>query len=263
MTSSNAAAVIDRPKPESPVRTDGRPEISVVAPVHNEAENAPALAAEIAARLHGRAYEMIFVDDSSIDETRSRLFALKDAHPELRVLGHRKNAGQSRAVRTGVAAARASIVVTLDGDGQNDPADIPALVAQLIRPDAPHNLALVQGVREKRQDSSWKQFGSRLANSVRQAMLKDGSPDSGCGLRAFRRDAFLSIPYFDHMHRYLPALMLSEGFLVETRKVNHRPRKHGKSNYTNFGRLAAGLSDLQGVMWLRRRRRSPGGVDEY
>jgi glycosyltransferase involved in cell wall biosynthesis len=250
------------PSARTQAQSSGRPEFSVIIPVHNEAENVEALASEIADRLSGRAYEMIFVDDSSLDDTRARLAGLRAKIPSLRVLGHRTNAGQSRAVRSGVTAATAPVIVTLDGDGQNDPDDIIGLVSQLTRADAPANLALVQGHREKRQDSGWKRFGSRMANSVRRSMLKDDIADSGCGVRAFRRDAFLAIPYFDHMHRYLPALMISEGFLVESRKVNHRARRFGRSNYTNFGRLGDALSDLRGVMWLRRRRRSPGGVDE-
>jgi dolichol-phosphate mannosyltransferase len=241
---------------------EGRPEFSVVAPVRNEADNIEQLAKELAETLAGRAYEMIFVDDSSIDDTRARLQALKDRYPALRVLGHRRNAGQSRAVRTGVSAARSNVIVTIDGDGQNDPADVTGLVGQLTRADAPSNLGLVQGRRDKRVDSGWKRFGSRFANSIRGAILKDNTPDSGCGARAFRRDAYLQLPYFDHMHRYLPALMLAEGFEVEERAVKHRARKHGRSNYTNFGRLADAASDLRGVMWLRRRRKSPGGVDE-
>ena len=241
---------------------EGRPEFSVVAPVRNEADNVEQLAKELAETLAGRAYEMIFVDDSSIDDTRARLHALKDTYPTLRVIGHRKNAGQSRAVRTGAAAARSNIIVTIDGDGQNDPADVTGLVGQITRADAPSNLALVQGRRDKRADSGWKRFGSKFANTIRGAILKDNTPDSGCGARAFRRDAYLQLPYFDHMHRYLPALMISEGFEVEERSVKHRARKHGRSNYTNFGRLADAASDLRGVMWLRRRRKSPGGVDE-
>lgn len=240
----------------------GRPEFSVVVPVHNEAENVQALVEELAALLAGRACEIIFVDDSSSDDTRARLFTLKDKVPALRVVAHRKNAGQSRAVRTGVQAARGAVIATIDGDGQNDPADIIGLVGQLTRADAPQGLALVQGQRQSRRDSSWKRFGSKLANNVRRSLLKDENPDSGCGSRAFRREAFLQIPYFDHMHRYLPALMQSEGYKVETRTVNHRPRLHGRSNYTNFGRLADAASDLRGVMWLRKRRRSPGGIDE-
>ncbi|MEZ5936890.1 MAG: glycosyltransferase family 2 protein [Hyphomonadaceae bacterium] len=245
-----------------PAPSDGRPEISVVIPVRNEAGNVATLAAETMAALNGRAYEVIFVDDCSTDDTLARLAALREESPVIRVLGHRKNAGQSRAVRTGVMAARAPVIATMDGDGQNDPADIVGLANQLSRPDAPANLALVQGTRKKRVDSSWKRMGSRLANRVRASILKDKVPDSGCAARAFRRDVFVQLPYFDHMHRYLPALVLAEGYEVETRPVNHRARGHGQSNYTNFGRLADAVSDLRGVMWLRKRRRSPGGVDE-
>ena len=241
---------------------EGRPEFSVVSPVRNEAENVESLVREISQALAGRAFEIIFVDDSSQDDTRARLFSLKDKIPNLRVIGHRKNAGQSRAVRTGVLAARSPVVLTLDGDGQNDPGDLPGLLAQLNRADAPGDLALVQGRRDKRVDSGWKKFGSRFANNIRRSMLKDSNTDSGCGMRAFKRDAYLQIPYFDHMHRYLPALMQSEGFMVEERAVGHRARKHGQSNYTNFGRLADAVSDMRGVMWLRKRRRSPGGTDE-
>ena len=241
---------------------EGRPEFSVVLPVRNEADNVEALVREIVAAVSGRAFEIIFVDDASQDDTRARLFALKNEVPQLRVLGHRKNAGQSRAVRTGVVAARGQVIVTLDGDGQNDPADIPAMLAQLNRQDAPQDLALIQGRRAKRIDSGWKKMGSRMANKVRGSVLRDQTSDSGCGMRAFRRDAFLQLPYFDHMHRYLPALMMSEGLRVEERSVGHRARQHGRSNYTNFGRLAVAISDMRGVMWLRKRRRSPGGVDE-
>lgn len=242
--------------------TEGRPEFSVVSPVRNEAENVEGLVREISQALAGRAFEIIFVDDSSTDDTRARLFALKDKVPNLRVIGHRKNAGQSRAVRTGVAAARSNIIVTLDGDGQNDPADIGGLLGQLNRSDAPHDLALVQGRRDKRIDSGWKKFGSRFANNIRRSILKDRNTDSGCGMRAFKRDVYLQLPYFDHMHRYLPALMQSDGHMVEERPVGHRARKHGRSNYTNFGRLADAMSDMRGVMWLRKRRKSPGGADE-
>lgn len=241
---------------------EGRPEFSVVAPVRNEADNVEGLVREIAEILSGRAYEMIFVDDSSTDDTRARLHQMKDKYPNLRIIGHRKNAGQSRAVRTGVLAARSGVIVTIDGDGQNDPADLVGLAGQLTRADAPPNLALVQGARTKRSDSGWKKFGSRFANAVRRSILKDRSPDSGCGARAFKREAYIQLPYFDHMHRYLPALMISEGFEVEERAVGHRARKHGRSNYTNFGRLADAASDMRGVMWLSRRRKSPGGIDE-
>ncbi|WP_033404464.1 glycosyltransferase family 2 protein [Hirschia maritima] len=240
----------------------GALEISVVIPVHNESGNVENLVSDIAETLDGRAYEMIFVDDTSTDDTRAKLVSLKENFSTLRVLGHRENAGQSRAIRTGVLAAKASIVATLDGDGQNPPVDIPALVAKLIRTDAPENLGLVQGVRAKRQDSAWKKFGSRLANTVRQNLLKDDHSDSGCGAKAFKKSAYLMLPYFDHMHRYMPALMKAEGYEVEAVPVSHKQREFGNSKYTNFGRLAAALSDLRGVLWLRKRRRHPGGADE-
>ncbi len=231
-------------------------------PVHNESGNVEVLVAEIAQALDGRAYEMILVDDASTDDTRAKLLALKEKFPALRVLGHRKNAGQSRAIRSGVLVAKAPIIATLDGDGQNPPVDIPALVAKLTRPDAASNLGLVQGVRAKRQDSSWKKFGSRLANQVRQGLLKDEHSDSGCGAKAFKRDAFMMLPYFDHMHRYMPALMKAEGYEVEAVPVSHKQREFGISKYTNLGRLGVAFSDLRGVLWLRKRRRHPGGMDE-
>ncbi|MGD2131712.1 MAG: glycosyltransferase family 2 protein [Maricaulaceae bacterium] len=241
---------------------DARVDVSVVVPVYNEEENVGELAGEIAAALEGRAYEMIFVDDCSSDGTNDALVALKATYPALRVLRHGANAGQSRAVRTGVLAARAPIVATLDGDGQNDPADIPKLVDALARPDAPADLALVGGRRAKRQDSSWKRFGSKVGNGVRKRLLKDKTDDTGCGLKAFRREAFLRLPYFDHVHRFIPALMLREGYEIEFRDVNHRPRMHGSSKYSNLGRMMASLSDLFGVMWLNSRARQPGSVEE-
>jgi glycosyltransferase involved in cell wall biosynthesis len=237
-------------------------ELSVVAPVRDEAGAASQLAREIAAALDGRAYEIVFVDDCSRDDTRAELAALKVELPALRLLGHRANAGQSRAVHTGVLAARAPIVATLDGDGQNDPADIPRLVARLTRHDAPAGLAMVAGVRAKRRDAWAKRWASKIANSVRQSALRDGAVDSGCGIKAFKREAFLRLPYFDHMHRFMPALMLREGFAVEYLEVNHRQRAAGRSKYTNLERLAANATDLFGVMWLRSRARSPGGADE-
>lgn len=237
-------------------------EFSVVVPVHNEAGNVEQLATEIARALDGRAFEMIFVDDASTDETRAELAALKSRFPMLRVLGHRKNAGQSRAIRSGILAARGPVVGTLDGDGQNDPADLPDLYRQLTRADAPHGLKMVMGRRGSRKDTAWKRFGSRFANNIRKRMLKDDCDDSGCGIKVMERATFLQLPYFDHMHRYMPALMRSDGHLVEFREVNHRPRGTGRSNYTNFGRLRDALSDLRGVMWLIRRRRNPGGADE-
>lgn len=237
-------------------------EFSVVVPVMNEAGNAANLAREIAAALEGRSYEMIFVDDSSRDDTRAELAALKSEIPQLRLLGHRKNCGQSRAVRTGVIAARAPLVGTLDGDGQNDPADLPRLLARITRANAPSDLGMVGGRRAKRQDNWGKRISSRVANTVRKSLLKDGADDSGSGVKVFTREAFLRLPYFDHMHRYMPALMLREGYAVEFLDVNHRPRGAGRSKYTNLGRLAANMTDLFGVMWLRSRARLPGGSDE-
>jgi len=236
------------------------PEISVVVPVFNEEGAAPGLAREIATSFAGRNVEIVFVDDASGDTTRARLKALQAEIPALRVLAHARNAGQSRAIRTGVLAARAPIVVMLDGDGQNDPADAPSLAAALAA--GPPRLALVGGERVERRDTAAKRWASRLANGVRRRLLDDHAADTGCGLKAFRRDAFLALPYFDHMHRYLPALMLREGYEVEFRPVGHRPRTTGASKYTNLGRLAAALSDLAGVIWLRSRARAPGEISE-
>ena len=236
------------------------PEISVVVPVFNEEGAAAPLAEEIAAAFAGRDHEIIFVDDASRDATRERLVALEARLPQLRVLSHRKNSGQSRSVRTGVAAARGEYVVTLDGDGQNDPADAPELVDRL-RTGGP-SLGLVGGERQKRQDTAAKRWASRGANNIRKALLKDHADDTGCGLKVFRRDAFLRLPYFDHMHRYLPALMIREGYEVAFERVSHRARTTGASKYTNLGRLWASLSDLLGVMWLRTRARNPEGADE-
>lgn len=237
-------------------------EFSVVVPVMNEEGNAASLAREIAAVLDGRSYEMIFVDDASRDDTRAELAALKAELPALRVLGHRKNAGQSRAVRSGVLAARAPVIGTLDGDGQNDPADLPKLLAKITRAEAPPNLGMVAGNRTKRQDNWSKRAASQIANSIRRAALKDNAIDSGSGVKVFKREAFLRLPYFDHMHRFMAALMLREGYAVEFLPVNHRQRSAGRSKYTNLGRLAANMTDLWGVMWLRSRARLPEGTDE-
>jgi glycosyltransferase involved in cell wall biosynthesis len=236
------------------------PDISVVVPVFDEEGAAPALAREIAAAFKGRNYEMIFVDDASRDGTRAALTALSGEIPQLRVLAHRRNSGQSRAVRSGIIGARGGIIVTLDGDGQNDPADGPGLADVLAA--GPPELALVGGERVKRQDSYAKKIASRVGNGVRKRLLNDTANDTGCGLKAFRREAFLRLPYFDHIHRYLPALMQREGYEVAFRPVNHRHRQSGASKYTNLGRLWASLSDLLGVIWLQSRARNPGGVDE-
>jgi glycosyltransferase involved in cell wall biosynthesis len=236
------------------------PDVSIVVPVFNETGNVGPLAREIAAAFAGQAYEMIFVDDASTDSTRADLIALKAELPSLRVLSHQRNSGQSRSVRTGILAARAAIVVTMDGDGQNDPADAPRLAARLVA--SPDQVALIGGQRVKRQDSLAKKFASKVGNGVRKRLLKDGAEDTGCGLKAFRREAFLRLPYFDHIHRYLPALMIREGYQVAFEPVGHRARMAGASKYTNLGRLWASLSDLLGVMWLNSRSRLPGSVAE-
>ncbi|MCH8489761.1 MAG: glycosyltransferase family 2 protein [Oceanicaulis sp.] len=242
--------------------TAAPPDLSVIAPMHNEAGNAAALVREIHGALEGRSFEIICVNDASTDGTLDELIALKPDIAELRVLSHRVNAGQSRALRTGVLAARAPVICTLDGDGQNPPADIPTLVAALTRAGAPAALGLVGGRRAKRQDSGWKKLASRIGNGVRKRLLNDEADDTGCGLKAFRRDAYLLLPFFDHQHRFIPALMKREGFAMEFVDVGHRPRIAGKSKYTNLGRLFASISDMLGVMWLNSRARQPGGWDE-
>jgi dolichol-phosphate mannosyltransferase len=237
-------------------------DISIVVPVHNESGAVATLVAEIAKAMDGFAYEMIFVDDASKDDTHAKLAALKAQFPALRVLANRKNAGQSRAIMNGVLAARAPVIGTLDGDGQNDPADLPNLLTRLNRPDAPQGLGFVGGRRLKRQDSQAKKLASLWANRIRQALLRDGSDDSGCGIKVVKRELFLRLPYFDHMHRYMPALVQREGAAAEFVEVHHRHRETGASKYTNLGRLWAALSDLLGVIWLRTRRRDFGHVDE-
>jgi dolichol-phosphate mannosyltransferase len=233
--------------------------LSVVVPVMNEAENVGPLAREIAAAIAAEgASEIIFVDDGSSDGTAAALSGLKSEIEGLRVIQHAKNAGQSRAVRTGVRAALAEIVVTLDGDGQNDPADIPALMA-VFREDGAR-LGLVAGVRMKRQDSVAKKWASRAANRFRNWLLNDGATDTGCGLKAFRREAFLALPYFDHIHRYLITLMLREGYEVRYVNVSHRPRTRGQSKYGVIDRALVGITDLMGVRWLLKRFR--GGALE-
>ena len=238
----------------------GSAAISVVVPVKDEAGNVAPLAREIAAALAGEPdHEIIFVDDGSSDGTPSALVALKSEIPGLRVLRHDRNQGQSRSIRTGVQAARGGIIVTLDGDGQNDPADIPRLLAALRAED---DVGLVSGVRVKRQDTASRRIASKLGNGFRNLMLGDGATDTGCGLKVFRRQLFLDLPYFDHIHRYLPALMIREGYEIAFEPVNHRHRETGVSKYTNFGRLKASVSDLLGVLWLQSRSRLPGSVDE-
>ncbi len=228
------------------------PEISVVIPVKDEAGNIEPLVSEIVAALSDRmTFEIIYVDDGSSDETPATLMALKARVGELRVLRHAKNCGQSAAVRSGVIAARAPVIVTLDGDGQNVPADIPLLVDAFRK--APVPTGLVGGKRTKRQDTFFKRIASKAANGIRRRLLRDKTADSGSGLKLFSRDAYLRLPYFDHMHRFLPALMLREGFDVTFVDVQHRPRTRGQSKYGVFDRLWVSISDILGVVWLIRR----------
>jgi dolichol-phosphate mannosyltransferase len=234
--------------------------ISVVVPVKDEAGNVGPLAREIAAALADEpAHEIIFIDDGSGDGTGAALATLKGEIPGLRVLRHPRNLGQSRGIRSGVAAARGEIIVTLDGDGQNDPADIPKLLA-VLRGEA--EVGLVSGVRVKRKDTASRRIASRLGNRFRNFMLGDGATDTGCGLKAFRREAFLDLPYFDHIHRFLIALVLRDGWQVRYVPVNHRPRLTGASKYTNFGRMLVSVQDLLGVRWLQRRHRGRARVEE-
>jgi glycosyltransferase involved in cell wall biosynthesis len=210
--------------------------------------------------LAGVNHEVIIVDDASTDDTHTVLTSLQNENPNLRVMRHEHNAGQSRALRTGVLAARASIVVMLDGDGQNNPADIRSLLAALKEGSA--HLAMVAGERHERKDSAAKKWASGAANALRRRVLKDGAADTGCGLKVFYREAFLRLPFFDHMHRYLPALMRREGFEIAFAPVSHRPREHGRSKYTNIGRFLVAIRDLTGVFWLLGRARDPGTVEE-
>lgn len=229
------------------------PELSLVIPAHNEIDNVAALAREIHAALDGTAeYEIVFVDDGSTDGTGERLATLAAADARVRVVRHPARSGQSAATVTGVLAARAPWVATLDGDGQNDPADVPRLVAALRAWDAPRPGLLV-GHRLRRHDSFVKRASSRVANAVRARVLGDATPDTGCGLKLFRRDAFLAVPRFDHMHRFLPALFRRDGWDVRSVVVSHRPRGGGRSHYGMFNRLWVGIVDMAGVWWLARR----------
>ncbi|MCK9538865.1 glycosyltransferase family 2 protein [Dokdonella sp.] len=230
------------------------PELSVVVPVFNERDNILPLLGEIAAALRGRVgFEVVYVDDASRDDTLAMLQQAKATFPELRVIRHHAQSGQSTAIRNGVKAARAAWIATLDGDGQNDPADIPKLLA--LRDASPATIKLFAGWRVARRDSGSKRWASRWANAIRARILHDATPDTGCGLKLFEREAFLELPWFDHMHRYLPALMQRAGWQVVSVPVNHRPRTTGQSKYNNLGRALVGIADLRGVAWLIRRAR--------
>lgn len=230
----------------------GTPQLSVVIPAFNEEGNIAALLAECVAALRGVVdFEVIFVDDRSRDGTLAVLQAAKAATPELRVIAHETQSGQSTAIRTGVKAARGAWVATLDGDGQNDPADLPKLLA--ARDAGAPGVKLYAGWRVNRQDTGSKKWASKWANGIRSRLLRDATPDTGCGTKLFERAAFLDLPYFDHMHRYLPALMQRAGWQTVSVPVNHRQRGAGASKYTNLGRALVGVRDLMGVAWLIKR----------
>jgi len=246
---------ISQTKPETDA---GSPLISVVVPVHNEAPNIPPLIEKICAALAGVHHEIVYVDDGSSDNSPAILAGLAATLPTLVRVRHRASCGQSAAVITGVKAARGAFIATLDGDGQNDPADIPAMLDAAIQAEANGaRPVLIAGHRVKRNDSDAKRWGSRIANSVRGRLLKDGTPDTGCGLKLFRRAAFLELPHFDHIHRFLPALFIRAGGHVVSVPVRHHAREHGRSHYGTWDRLKVGIVDLFGVAWLQRRWNQP------
>lgn len=233
--------------------------LSIVVPVHNEAANVEPLIEEIAQVLAGAglAAEMVFVDDGSQDQTLRELEQLQARFSSLRVIRHRVCCGQSTALHTGIRLARGDIIATLDGDGQNDPADIPRLVEHWKQQAAAGQDVLVAGFRKHRQDTGWRRFSSRFANAIRGFLLKDQTPDSGCGLKVFSRTLFLAMPCFDHMHRFLPALARRAGADILSVEVNHRPRVYGHSKYGTWQRLWVGIWDLLGVFWLQHRVHRP------
>ena len=233
--------------------------ISVVVPVHNEADNIVSLIEEIVSAMStAEAYEIIYVDDGSNDQTEAVLKQSLRDFKALRVIRHEQSCGQSTAIHTGVKAAHYPWIATLDGDGQNNPADIPQLYEVLMQKrETTSNLWMVAGWRNKRYDSAWRLFSSKVANGVRSRLLGDNTPDTGCGLKVFARERFLELPYFDHMHRFLPALILRAGGHVISEPVNHRSRTNGYSKYGTLDRLWAGLIDLSGVIWLQQRAKLP------
>jgi dolichol-phosphate mannosyltransferase len=233
-------------------------QLSVVVPVKNEQDNLAGLIQEIDTALKTVTHEIVYVDDGSTDETFMRLQVLQKTFPQLRIVRHAQSCGQSTAVRTGVKYARYDWVATLDGDGQNDPADIPKLIAAVTT-----GVDLVGGNRRASRRDTWvKRMSSVIANTVRSKMLQDDTPDTGCGLKLFNRAAFLDLPYFDHMHRFLPALIKRRGGKIVSVAVSHRNREHGKSNYGTFDRLMVGIVDLFGVAWLQRRAKLPVVKDD-
>lgn len=229
-------------------------DFSVVIPVFNESDNVRLLAEEIIRVIKPEHdFEIIFVDDHSTDKTPRLLHDLSLSIKNLRFLRHVKQYGQSGALKTGVLAARYPLIVTLDGDGQNDPKDIATFVTCFESNGSCTDNLLVNGHRQDRNDTGWRRLSSRIANQIRRTLLNDATPDSGCGIKAFHQKLFLELPSFNHMHRFLPALVLQQGGQVTNLPVGHRERTHGQSKYGTFDRLSAGIIDLLGVMWLARR----------
>jgi dolichol-phosphate mannosyltransferase len=246
---SNSSRVLNLPSSDPAALA-----VSIVVPVRNEAENVAPLIAEITAALDGRwVYEIIYVNDGSSDATAEKLDAIMTQRDNLRQIAHASSAGQSAAVRSGVRAARGAIVATLDGDGQNNPAFLPDLIAAIENGSS--RVGLAAGQRVGRKDTGFKKLQSRIANGVRNAILRDGTRDTGCGLKAFPREVFLAMPYFDGLHRFLPALVRREGYEIAYVDVIDRPRHSGVSNYGFFDRLWIGIMDLAGVWWLIRRKK--------
>jgi dolichol-phosphate mannosyltransferase len=247
------------PRPlTQPETAAGTPVISVVVPVHNEAPNIPPLIDKISAALADIEHEIVYVDDGSSDDTPQVLARIAANLPALVRVRHRQSCGQSAAVITGVKVARGAFIATLDGDGQNDPSDIPAMLDAAMTAEATGKTpVLIAGHRVSRIDSDAKRYGSKIANAVRGRLLKDGTPDTGCGLKLFRRQAFLELPHFDHIHRFLPALFIRAGGHVVSVPVKHHARAHGTSHYGTWDRLKVGIVDLFGVAWLQRRWNVP------
>jgi dolichol-phosphate mannosyltransferase len=230
------------------------PHLSVLVPIYNEADNIAPLIDEIRAALDNQIiYELLYIDDNSTDNSLTILQEHAKSFKALRIIRHQDTYGQSIAILSGVKAAQAQWIVTLDGDGQNDPADIPHLLAVLQNRNRSTTLQMVAGIRRFRHDNRVKRLSSRIANTIRHRLLHDNTLDTGCGLKLFSRQAFLALPRFNHMHRFLHALFLRDGGEVVSIEVNHRPRQHGQSKYGLFDRLWVGLTDLLGVMWLQRR----------
>ncbi|CUW37483.1 putative Glycosyltransferase involved in cell wall biogenesis [Magnetospirillum sp. XM-1] len=235
------------------------PELSVVVPVKNEAENIRPLLDEIHMALQGKVeFEVVYVDDGSDDDTPAALEQARVIHPRLRVVRHKASCGQSQAVATGVRHAAGKLIATLDGDGQNDPADLPAMLDHWrSQPDDVRPRLMITGWRANRRDDGIRRLSSKVANSIRSKLLRDRTPDSGSGIKLLPRELFLDLPRFDHMHRFMAALVIRAGGSVEVVKVNHRPRERGTSKYGVWNRLWVGIVDLFGVMWLMRRARNP------